>query len=75
MKKINVLLILFFPFVILSQNSSIEGQITDTENNPISFVNILLSEEEGALVIAGATTNEEGFFIVEDLEEKEYYLT
>ena len=74
MKKLIFLLFLFSPIAIYSQNKSIEGQILDPNKAPISFVNILLYENEGSQTIAGTTTNEMGFFNIDNLEEKEYFL-
>ena len=74
MKKLIFLLFLFFQIAVFSQNNSIEGQIVDSKKTPISFVNLLLFEKEDSQVIAGTTTNEAGFFRIDDLEEKEYYL-
>ncbi len=59
---------------MFSQNASLEGEVVDSENNPISYVNILLFEKEGSQVINGAATDEAGYFIIKDLEEKEYYI-
>lgn len=64
---------MFSPIAIYSQNKSIEGQILDPNKAPISFVNILLYENEGSQTIAGTTTNEMGFFNIDNLEEKEYF--
>lgn len=74
MKKLIFLLFLFSPIVIYSQNKSIEGYIVDYEKTPISFVNILLYEMEGSQAIDGATTNELGFFSIDDLEGKDYFM-
>jgi len=74
MKNIFFLFILLIPFALFSQNETIEGRIVDFENQPISFVNVLLHEKEGSKVINGSVSEDDGTFLISDLENQEYYL-
>ncbi len=51
---------LFFIFFCFSTFSQVRGKITDAKNNPLSFVNIYLSES-----ITGTTSNDDGEYILD----------
>ncbi len=59
---------------LISQNASIEGLVVDVENNPISYVNVLLFEKGGSQPLSGAVTDELGTFIISNLKEQDYYV-
>ncbi|MFK5983494.1 MAG: outer membrane beta-barrel family protein [Flavobacteriaceae bacterium] len=59
---------------MFSQDATIEGKIIDSNNQPISFVNILLYEKEGAQASSGAVTGDSGNFILTNLNEQDYYV-
>ncbi len=73
MKNKFLFFLLLFPFALFSQEANIKGIVVDIENNPISFVNILVSEKEGSQTISGAVTDDEGKFIITELENKDYF--
>ncbi len=73
MKKLYFLL-LFSPLALFSQNAFIKGHVVDSENNPLSFVNILLYEKSGFQAIGGTASDESGLFTIEELDEGEYYI-
>ncbi|KGL62651.1 conserved hypothetical protein, carboxypeptidase-like regulatory domain protein [Polaribacter sp. Hel1_85] len=56
MKKITFLLFLFITSSIFSQ---IKGKITDTKNNPLSFVSIYLDK-----TVTGTTSNDNGDYVL-----------
>ena len=74
MKKKLFLLLLFSPLALISQNASIEGQVVDVDNNPISFVNVLLYERAGAQALRGAITDDLGNFTLSELKDQDYYV-
>ena len=54
MKKITLLILLFFS---LSTFAQIKGKITDSNDNPLSFVSIYLDK-----TITGTTSNDDGYY-------------
>ncbi len=74
MRKLFFLLLLISPLALISQNASIEGLVVDVENNPISYVNVLLFEKGGSQPLSGAVTDELGTFIISNLKEQDYYV-
>lgn len=72
MKNSITLFLLFFTVSVLSQNVSIGGRVLDTQNNPISFVTVLLYEAEASSPFKGTTTDENGNFSLHRLAEGDY---
>ncbi len=58
MRKLFFLLLLISSLALISQNASIEGLVVDVENNPISYVNVLLFEKGGTQPLSGSVTDE-----------------
>jgi len=76
-QKICLLIYLLLPIVLFAQEVTLEGQVTDNENNPISFVNVILSSINSSGVsvpISGTSTDEKGKFIFKELNEGEYII-
>lgn len=73
LKLIAVLWLL--PQVIFGQNYLIEGRVLDSQKQPLSFVNVVLSSDEIPEGIAGTTTDETGVFRIENLDAGTYSLT
>ena len=74
MKKVFLLIFLQLPLVLFSQNNIIEGQVVDSENNPLSFVNILVYENQDSQPLNGAVTDINGKFAIDNLESHNYYM-
>jgi len=74
MRKNYLLLLLLFPLALFSQEATIEGQVVDSNNQPISFVNVLLFEKADSQALSGAVTDELGNFIINNLKEQDYYV-
>ena len=74
MKKIFLLIFLQFHLVLLSQNNTIEGQVVDSENNPLSFVNILVYKNQDSEPLNGAVTDVNGKFSIDNLKSHNYYM-
>lgn len=76
-----ILLIALVQTVCFSQEHSVSGRVVDAQNQPLSFVNVLVSEvsteigEAGVLFIDGTTTDDFGNFIIEGLSAKRYRLS
>ena len=74
MRKRFLLLLFFIPLALFSQDAIIEGQVLDFNNQPISFVNVLVYEQEGAQASSGAVTDELGNFTLVNLNEQDYFI-
>jgi hypothetical protein len=61
--------------MLFSQNSTISGQIKDEGNNPLSFVNVLLFQKEASEPFKGATTDEKGYFQIDNIKDDTYKIT
>jgi hypothetical protein len=61
--------------MLFSQNSTISGQIKDEGNNPLSFVNVLLFQKEASEPFKGVTTDEKGYFQIDNIKDDTYKIT
>ena len=50
----------------------IQGQIVDSENNPIEYASVRLMSPLDSSVVTGAYTNEEGNFLIDRIEAQTY---
>jgi len=55
---------------LISQNASVEGQVVDSNNNPISYVNVVIYKKGAPTPFKGTATDEAGFFIINEIEEE-----
>lgn len=62
------------PQVFLGQNYLIEGKVLNAENQPLSYVNVVLTSEENPEGLLGTTTDEDGVFKMEIISEGTYGL-
>ncbi len=74
MRKVFLLFLLQIPLVLFSQNITIEGQVVDSKNEPLSFVNILVYEKQGSHPLSGTVTDKDGKFIISNLTNKDYFI-
>lgn len=70
--RITSLLLLFFSFLGFSQHYTIEGIVKDKENVAVAYANVLLEDTTDSNVILGTTTNDNGFFKLENLKPSVY---
>lgn len=59
---------------VFSQDLSVSGFVSDFQNNPISYANIVLLTVNDSTVIKGASSNEQGFFLIEQVTPGSYLL-
>lgn len=57
-----------------AQDFSVSGKVTDSENVPISFVNVLVYGNKEEAPLKGTTTDEDGSFFFKNLPEGVYTL-
>ncbi|WP_418508780.1 TonB-dependent receptor domain-containing protein [Corallibacter sp.] len=62
------------PMVGVCQEISISGTVKTEENIPVSFANAVLLSESDSTVVSGASTNDQGYFIIDNIEEGDYKL-
>tara|TARA_R110000851_G_scaffold333364_1_gene512409 strand:+ start:133109 stop:135526 length:2418 start_codon:yes stop_codon:yes gene_type:complete len=60
--------------VLMAQDFSVSGNVLDTNNAPLSFVNVLVYENEGENPLKGSTTDEDGSFVLKNLEAGTYII-
>lgn len=76
MKKI----LFFTTFLIIhlsytfAQEYTIKGSVSDAEDNPIAFANVLLLNVSDSTFIKGTATNKEGLFTIEKVSPNAYLL-
>ena len=58
----------------MAQDFSVTGKVTDVENSPLSFVNVLVYQDEEENPLKGTTTDEDGSFVLENLAAGNYTL-
>ncbi|WP_298499281.1 outer membrane beta-barrel family protein [uncultured Algibacter sp.] len=71
---------LITPFIFListlcfSQNFNISGVVNDINKSPIAYTNVVVLNKLNLDVVKGSTTNEDGFFIIENIDKGEYVI-
>ena len=75
MKNGALILLFFSASILFSQNSTVSGVINDENNNPLSFVNVLLFQKDATEPFKGVTTNEKGTFQLKNLKDNTYKIT
>ena len=68
-------MLFFSAGILFSQNSTISGVIKDESNNPLSFVNVLLFQNDDTEPFKGVTTDEKGGFQIKNLKDNTYKIT
>ncbi|MEH6536827.1 MAG: TonB-dependent receptor [Psychroserpens sp.] len=68
-------IVVFFACAYLSygQNSSVSGTVIDS-NKPIEFANVILLSEDESVILKGSSTDNNGYFILSNLEPNIYIL-
>lgn len=75
LKFLNILaLFLLCSFLSYGQEYGISGKILDTNDNAIEFANVIVYNDDKSEVLKGTSTDENGFFILNNLESNTYTL-
>ena len=56
----------------MAQDLHISGKVTNAVNSPLSFVNVLVYKGDAESPLKGTTTNEDGSFVLNGMEDGEY---
>ncbi|WP_179021427.1 outer membrane beta-barrel family protein [Winogradskyella forsetii] len=60
--------------VAFAQDFSVSGQVFDANNEPIALANVVLLAEDGSAFIKGTSTEEAGYFEVNNLASATYFI-
>ena len=71
-KKLTTCLLFLFSAVLFSQELRVNGYVKDVNNNPIPYANIVITETLGSNESNGTSTDENGYFIIENLSVGAY---
>lgn len=63
------LILLFFPVLLFSQKHTIQGTVTNTQNEKLPLVSVEVYNSQNAL-IKTLTTDQNGFFMLENIDDK-----
>lgn len=74
MKSIIIFCILLTTLNTLQAQFSISGKITDEQQQPLSFANIVLHHSDNTQSPKGVISNEEGIFVFENIDKGNYYI-
>ncbi|MDD7885807.1 outer membrane beta-barrel protein [Flavivirga sp. 57AJ16] len=64
--------ILLFPLVSFSQEYRLNGYVKDDDAHSIAYANVLITSLENLKITHGTTTDEKGYFIIENLKAGDY---
>lgn len=71
-KKLTTCLFFLFSAILFSQELRVNGYVKDVNNNPISYANIIITQTLGSNESNGTSTDENGYFIIENLTTGTY---
>ncbi|MGJ5643054.1 TonB-dependent receptor domain-containing protein [Formosa sp. S-31] len=66
------LLFFFSCLCCFSQDIKLTGRVTDANNIPIEFANVILTPVDNQEVLKGTTTNQDGYFSIEGISAEAY---
>lgn len=66
--------LLLYSILSYGQDFSVSGTVIDAENNPIEFANVVLFSEDRSEVLKGTSSDQTGFFGINNLEAKTYVI-
>ena len=72
--KSAVYLFFVLSFSLLAQDLTINGKVVDINNTPIAYTNVVLSANEDSQLSIGTTTDEMGFFKIDNVKSGNYQL-
>ncbi|AUP77282.1 TonB-dependent receptor domain-containing protein [Flavivirga eckloniae] len=73
-KHLSYHLILLFSITSFSQEYRINGSAKDDNNNPIAYANVIVTGLGVSKTVNGTSTDENGYFIIENLKPGDYVL-
>jgi len=73
-KKLLVFSVFLWTSLCFSQQFSVEGQVVDSKRNPIAFANVVLVHRDTFDILKGTTTNDTGYFKIDNIDKGNYTL-
>ena len=73
-KKLLVFSVFLWTSLCFSQQFSVEGQVVDSKRNPIAFANVVLVHRDTSDILKGTTTNDTGYFKIDNIDKGNYTL-
>ena len=61
-------------FTVFAQDFSISGKVVDANSNPIALANVVVLAEDGNAFLKGTSTDDNGFFKINDLLSATYFI-
>lgn len=63
---------LLFASICFAQQFDISGRVYDANSTPIAYANVIVLNAENEEIIKGSTTNDDGYFNIENLSSRNY---
>lgn len=63
---------LLFASICFAQQFDISGRVYDVNSTPIAYANVIVLNAENEEIIKGSTTNDDGYFNIENLSSRNY---
>ena len=58
----------------MNAQNRVEGSLRDQETNPVAYANVILLAEDSTSVIKGVVSEENGDFLLENIEDGKYVI-
>ena len=72
LKSISLVLLIFISNIVYCQTYLLKGKVVDTNQQPLSYVNVILTTSNSETIIKGTSTDDNGNFEFTDLEQNDY---
>lgn len=66
---------LVLPFLATAQDLSVRGKVIDSQNAPLSYVNVIIQKSADSSFVKGTSTDDYGEFQMESLSEGQYIMS
>lgn len=73
-KPLFLLLFLSLPLTIFAQSYAVSGTVKDGKNMAVPYANVFLLNISDTTIVKGASTNEKGFFVIENTLPNTYFI-
>ncbi|MEJ1221421.1 outer membrane beta-barrel family protein [Sediminicola sp. 1XM1-17] len=65
---------LIMPFFLSAQTYEVSGAVKDRNNEAVGYANVLLLQVTDSVVVHGASTDDQGRFVISNVQPKTYFL-
>lgn len=69
-----LILLTMLPLCGFGQEFTVSGTVSDMQNNPVSFVNVIVRTQQDSTIVKGTSTDDDGFYKLINLEKGAYVL-